>query len=537
MSKEMAILIVDDDPNTVQMIENSIPWASYGIGEVLHAWQGVMGMEIIREFHPEIIISDIEMPQMDGIEFLEKVSAQYEEMPEFIFLTCHEDFSLYRKAIHFGVSEYLLKPFRQEELAAVLSKSVMRIQRRRNREQIAEEWGNRDTSNQDLLIQSFLNNLFVRSVTGDRERLRYLVKTKNIPFEVDSSYYILCAGTAIDVSSKNGISESEFYFIFGNIASEVLSDSVNYPAVVSHTLRPYYILIMTIPEHFCSREELMKRCDRLIRTARQYLGISLMCLVSKPCFVEDFGEISDRIDRAYLQEGTLQPKTILLGEEEKKDRQNEFTPDCEAIAALLRDRRKTELILKARETLATMEEQQIMDPPHMLVYQNNLLQVFYSFLAENHMQSYQMYHNDISQQMFETAKYSSVGMIRFINFLYDSAVQAIEQTRQADTVTSRAKNYIQEHFREKIGREEIAASVFLAPNYLSKIFRENEGMTLREYINSCRVEEAKRLIVSTGYSMSDIALEVGFDNIPYFFTVFKKKTGMTPDAWRQRVQP
>ena len=103
-------------------------------------------------------------------------------------------------------------------------------------------------------------------------------------------------------------------------------------------------------------------------------------------------------------------------------------------------------------------------------------------------------------------------------------------------MTARAKNYIQEHYREKIGRGEIAASVFLAPTYLSKIFRESSGMTIREYINFCRVEEAKRLIVSTGYSMSDIAMEVGFDNIPYFFTVFKKRTGMTPDAWRQKVK-
>lgn len=536
MDGEMTILVVDDDPNTVQMIEDSIPWESYGIGEVLHAWQGVMGMDIVREHHPEIIISDIEMPQMDGMEFLEKVSIQYEEMPEFIFLTCHEDFSLYRKAIHFGVSEYLLKPFRQEELAAVLSKSVMRIKRRHNRGKSAEERRNRDASNQDLLIQSFLNNLFIRSVTGDREQLRYLVRTKKIPFEVDSPYYILCAGTTIDLTRKSGFSEPEFYFIFGNIASEVLSDRVNYPAVVSHTLRPYYILLMAIPAQFCSREELTKRCDRLIGTATQYLEVSLTCIVSKPCFVEDFGEISARIDQAYLQEGTLQPRTILLDEGEKRNRQNDFAPDCGEIATLLRDRKKTELILKVRENLAMMEEQQIMDPPHMLVYQNNLLQIFYGFLAENHLQSYQMYHNDISQQLFETAKYSVVGMIRFINYLYDSATQAVEQTRQSDTVTARAKNYIQEHYREKIGRGEIAASVFLAPTYLSKIFRESSGMTIREYINFCRVEEAKRLIVSTGYSMSDIAMEVGFDNIPYFFTVFKKRTGMTPDAWRQKVK-
>lgn len=73
---------------------------------------------------------------------------------------------------------------------------------------------------------------------------------------------------------------------------------------------------------------------------------------------------------------------------------------------------------------------------------------------------------------------------------------------------------------------------FITPNYLSKRFRIEIGMSLREYINQLRIEEAKRLLLSTNLSVSDIAVEVGYDNISYFSTVFRKLCGVSPVDWR-----
>ena len=102
----MKVLIVDDDPNTVQMIEDSIPWEEYGISEIFAA--------------------NHEMPQMDGMELLEAMEETLPTMPEIILLTCHESFQFAQKAMQYGVSAYLLKPFRKEELTAVLTTSVVK---------------------------------------------------------------------------------------------------------------------------------------------------------------------------------------------------------------------------------------------------------------------------------------------------------------------------------------------------------------------------------------------------------------------------
>ena len=101
-----------------------------------------------------------------------------------------------------------------------------------------------------------------------------------------------------------------------------------------------------------------------------------------------------------------------------------------------------------------------------------------------------------------------------------------------DDVIARVESFIRAHFRENITRDDVAAVAFITPNYLSKQFRNKMGMNMREYINQIRIEEAKRMLLTTNLSVSEVAGLVGYDNISYFSTVFRKHTGMTPVDWR-----
>lgn len=131
-------IIVDDDPNTVQMLEDSIPWDNYGITEVESAYQGMQALEIIQDRSPDIVISDIEMPQLDGIQLVEKLQ-KLDYSPEVIFLTCHDSFEYARKAINYGVSDYLLKPFRMDEFSAALLKVVLKCAKKQENERKLQE--------------------------------------------------------------------------------------------------------------------------------------------------------------------------------------------------------------------------------------------------------------------------------------------------------------------------------------------------------------------------------------------------------------
>lgn len=124
--------------------------------------------------------------------------------------------------------------------------------------------------------------------------------------------------------------------------------------------------------------------------------------------------------------------------------------------------------------------------------------------------------------------------MNFAVHLYDHAVNRLQGMADSENVIGKVKRYISVHYRENIDRDSVAAIAFVTPNYLSKRFRSEVGMNMREYINQLRVREAKRLLVSTNFSISKIASDIGFDNISYFSTVFRKQCGVSPAEWRNR---
>jgi len=95
-----------------------------------------------------------------------------------------------------------------------------------------------------------------------------------------------------------------------------------------------------------------------------------------------------------------------------------------------------------------------------------------------------------------------------------------------------AKKYINENYSRDVSRAEVASFVHITPNYLSKLFGREVGMSLREYINKCRIDEACYKLSSTEEPISRIAIDVGFENISYFSTVFRKYCGISPMEWR-----
>lgn len=99
----------------------------------------------------------------------------------------------------------------------------------------------------------------------------------------------------------------------------------------------------------------------------------------------------------------------------------------------------------------------------------------------------------------------------------------------------RAKAYIKQHYRTRLSRQDIAQHTHFSPNYLSRLFAVKTGSTISEYINKCRIEEAKRLLADPNCSVTQIAADVGFDTVSYFSTAFSKSTGMSPIAWRHRT--
>jgi len=161
-----------------------------------------------------------------------------------------------------------------------------------------------------------------------------------------------------------------------------------------------------------------------------------------------------------------------------------------------------------------------------------LTHVFLACLRDNKLNAGAVFEDPSFLLLNDRASQSVENMNRFALRLFEITNAQLQSLAESDDIIARVESYIRAHFRENINREDVAAIAYITPNYLSKQFRSKKGMNLREYINQIRIEEAKRLLLTTNLSVSEVAGMSGYENISYFSTVFRKHTGMSPVDWR-----
>ena len=174
-----------------------------------------------------------------------------------------------------------------------------------------------------------------------------------------------------------------------------------------------------------------------------------------------------------------------------------------------------------------------MDRSSLRLLHQDFLQLVYTYLQKHEIQAHRLYDDPVSQQLQELADSSSFDMIKWASYVADTAFKCVQEVRQSGTVVSHAVDYIRKHFRENISRDDVAAAVYVTSSYLSRIFRTETGTKITDYLTRCRIEEAKKLLSTTDRSVSDIAVESGFESFSYFSTVFKKVVGITPVQYRK----
>jgi len=132
---------------------------------------------------------------------------------------------------------------------------------------------------------------------------------------------------------------------------------------------------------------------------------------------------------------------------------------------------------------------------------------------------------------------SEFSMVQWMTWLMNKVFDLTQEERKEKTekrITDQVIDYIREHYTEDINRNTLSERFHFSPEYIGKMFRKDIGTSLNDYINSLRVEKAKHLLENTNTKVIDIALEVGFDTLPYFSSVFKKYTGVSPAEFRKR---
>lgn len=524
--QEIHGLVVDDDIPTVDVICKSVQWEKYGITKVERAYNSKQAQKILLTLPIEIAICDIEMPMGSGLELIAWARENKLET-EFIFLTCHENFDFAKTAIHYGAAGYVVKPFSPESLDVELSKTVMKIQQKRQ----LQEHSSEEDVEENFWRKVYFHQIGSPLLAGELEKRHLKIQLKD-RFQIVFFRIQMDTETTAFTETDRGIQE----YAFSQLVSEILLNSFQHNRIFTFGQGTTFSAV-AISEPFQDQNELYFRCEKIRDLYQRYFHGTSTAYIGRPCAIGDIaqeGHTLESLDRKNVANRgqVLFEKQIPSGGEKKLS-----SLDQEKLFQWMEKGGKKETFVYLKEHLEKIKRLGQLDREVLQKVQQELIQIVYTFLGQKKLQANSLFADEESITLRDNALQSLYDMIKWQNSLIGKAMDAAEEIETNKTMIQRAVDFINAHYCEDITRKEVAASIFLTPEYLAKLFKKEMGVTVKDYINSRRIEKAKTLLLQKQSKVSEVAAQVGLDNFSYFSTIFKKFTGMTPVEFKNSKNP
>lgn len=525
------VMIVDDEPLILAGITSMVDWEAEGFKIVGKAANGQQALAQMEELKPDIVVTDIKMPAMDGLSFMrEAKNRQYGA--EFILLTNLEEFSLAREALTLGAVDYLVKlELDESSLTDALRRAAKRCQARQKngageREELFEE-------TKEEAIRGYFRRLLVfdSQARAGEELLRLIQKEFEEPFLMLINFNygfedFSQAFTREDQKKVMGFAE--------NIISEMVRGFFDTSSVIRRE-QDGFILVLSARGAGDYKEQARRMGEKFLSVLKDYFEVSAFITVSqKGHGVEEFPELLYQVMTAmnYTYYEWSQPIVVYSKDcEESSRHSSNFN-----ISFLKKDLGNA-IRHSDREAFASIMDQVISllsgSRPSRIQAINACSNLYYFITSffENRQEEAFPWAVDIIGQLNRMGSLKDI--ICWTTWFKEQVEAVLAQGH--DTRTDRhvelAQRYVEEHIREKITLGQAAKELGISQGHLSSIFKKQTGQNFSDYVTEVRVEKAKELLRTRKYMMYEISDMLGFDTQYYFSTVFKKLTGYTPKEY------
>lgn len=528
----MKALIVDDDDSIVEVIRDAVRWDHLGVSEIRTAYNAAAARKILSEETVDLIISDIEMPQESGMELLSWFREQGQD-GKFILLTAHESFTYVRQALEMQASDYLLKPFQVDAMELVLQKNIAQLEQER-RARTRESAGQWMLDHLSELQRVFFESLIQGRIPGDPQSIQANLRARALNIDPNSRYR-LCAVrvTGFEQDLEQYGIDSVRYMI-ANLLGETLTERPGQERIIHGESSAQQILFLVICDRM-NDTALAERYRRFAGKCGELLEATLTCCAGPETSLEDFRRMAVELSRQTRSRISWYGQFFFLtGEEAGPESDAGPILDIHALEALLEGRKQRELLETVKKEIETRLQLHSLDSRALRVIRAEYQQGIYSFLASHGVMVSLLMEDQQLLGAMEKAERSPTDLLRWVNALTGRSFAAVEEVQRAQTLPAQIDAFIRDHYAERLGRTEIGEAFHMVPEYLAKIYKKKTGKTLKDAINEVRISRAKVLLEQTDRKVIDIALETGFDNVPYFSTLFKKMTGLSPADWRKQ---
>lgn len=525
------VLIVDDEMLARMGIKSLIAWNQRGYTVVGEAENGKKAIQLIKELEPDIVILDIKMPVMNGVEVIKEVNKESYQ-PAFIVLSSYDDFDYVKQALILGAKDYFLK---LELTPEQLLEALDRIWDERSRQQkqfikSKPSYAEQLTSNDYKIIKSNFLKEIIQGRNFEEKEIQTKLNSLGIllPEERLQCGVVLING--MEVYQKYKKNERHlFQFAVENIISEILLNYRYGHAVVSQSKEITVIFADEAPEDTERKmQELMKS---ILKALKVYLNITGSLGISN--IRKGYRSIKDSYREALeaANEGSAQVDRNRY--EVKEDgvifEMNDFIKNFENIlhtsdAEKLKDcigrmigrlKRGSDL---SKDVLRSLCSTLLLSVSNIMTSRNNDLKLV------------ELWGNDPFQSIEHL--YTDFDFIVWFEQLEKYTALIFNSAGECSKLIHRAKQFIHKHYSSNVSLEGIAEELNISPNYLSSLFRKETRESVVEYLTRYRIDRAKELLTTTDYRIYEIGQMVGYESEQYFSRVFKKVVGVPPAKFK-----
>lgn len=533
-AKRWRVLIVDDEFRIGMLIRKLIKWEEIGLECVNVVDNGEAAYNIILSEKPDIVITDIKMPKVNGLDLIRMIKEK-DEPVKFIVISGYKEFEYAHKALQYGVSDYLLKPIKEEELNKVLKRIQEELIKSHLKQDKEGKIERAITTSVQIIKSNLLNNIIEQTdaLSVDEMQEEYNLEFdaaayRGITIKLDYSDYEKSdrRQDRITVEKLLTIIEKNFE---GTVKEQLIceKDNLNIYCLINYDLTDSKQVNNVINRILIEIQEYLLGLEQYKVT----IGIGLE--------KTGVGEIRFSIQEAYQAvQNRIKAGTGRLIYAERL----QFIPRTEMQKYLIKYKEQL------RMSIETLSKE---------LFENVINQIYGEFQFEENTDFALCYDvaNEIIDLYFETIsvknekedklkqflknacchcntignlkgllkKYLSEDMEARLKILETESVKPIRQ----------AKQYIEEHYNEKIVLEDIAHIVDLNPVYFSVLFKKETGFNFTTYLVNIRMETAKQMIRTSNKTIAAIADEVGYKDTRYFSQIFTKTVGVKPALYRK----
>lgn len=526
------VFLVEDEFVVREGIKNNIDWKNEGFIFCGEASDGELAYPLIQANQPDIIITDIKMPFMDGLELSRLIKKELPNI-KIIILSGHEEFKYAQEAIRIGVTEYLLKPICSSDLMKIVKKVGEQIKIEAIEKENLERYKREMEENEIDIKRRFFNEI----ISGSISTIKIIEKCKELGIELSTQYYQIVlfkyniCGDKNDLSKNLLIINKEF-----NKLNSMFKDII----VFDRAIEGFAILIKGETEVGLNetRDEYLNEVRLLMYRYSNVTYFGGVGVVVKR--ITSLFESFESASRAFSNRFVLDKSAIINCIEEIKNTSQEDIFDIGSI-----DIKKAEFFLRNGE----IEELNffIEDFLNEAISKERMSSLFRQYFIINIYLTVNNFLKEIaSTEVFEDPILKMPNSLKDFTNDYDKMRQCIGdlfvfaitqrdiiRTKRYNRLIEQAKSYINENYSdENISLNEIAIYLNISPSHFSAVFSREVGKSFIKYLTDLRMKKSKELLKCTDMRCSDISSEVGYKDPHYFSYLFKKSNNCSPMQYR-----